>query len=69
MDAITLLADDGLIWLLTPKTGQDGYVEPSDVAEACGTAGLTHASSVSGGVDWMITRLARQRSQKIPRRP
>ena len=24
VDAITLLADDGVIWLLTPKTGRDG---------------------------------------------
>ncbi|MGZ3097633.1 DUF3052 family protein [Streptomyces sp. H72] len=24
-----------LIWLVTPKTGREGYVEPSDVHEEC----------------------------------
>ena len=31
VDAITLLADTGVIWLMTPKTGRHGYVEPSDI--------------------------------------
>lgn len=68
VDAITLLADNGLIWLLTPKTGRAGYVEPSEIAEATRTAGLSQTSSVPGGPAWMIARLARQRSTKAPRR-
>ena len=40
VDAIAPLADNGFIWLLTPKRGRAGYVEPSDIAEAAPTAGL-----------------------------
>ena len=34
MDAIGPLADNGVIWVLTPKTGRSGHVEPSEIAEA-----------------------------------
>lgn len=34
MDAISPLAEDGVIWVLTPKTGKPGHVLPSDIAEA-----------------------------------
>lgn len=34
MDAITPLADDGVIWVVTPKTGQPGHVQPADIAES-----------------------------------
>ena len=44
VDAIAPLADNGFIWLLTPKRGRDGYVEPSDIAEAAPTAGLSQTS-------------------------
>lgn len=33
VDALTDLADHGRIWLLTPKVGRDGYVEPTELAE------------------------------------
>ncbi|MDQ6656847.1 MAG: DUF3052 domain-containing protein [Actinomycetota bacterium] len=67
VDALTLLADDAAIWLLTPKTGRDGYVEPSEIAEAAKTAGLSQATSVGGTEDWMITRLARTRAPRQKR--
>lgn len=67
VDAITLLADHGVIWLLTPKTGQLGYVEPSEIAEATRTSGLTQTTTVPGGLDWMIARLARAKQTKIRR--
>ncbi|MFD9487499.1 MULTISPECIES: DUF3052 domain-containing protein [unclassified Streptomyces] len=57
VDAIGLLEDGGTIWLLTPKTGRDGYVEPSDVNDAAQTAGLSPAKSISVGKDWSGTRL------------
>src|SRR5690242_7466938 len=34
VDALTNLADGGVIWLLTPKSGRDGHVEPSEIDEA-----------------------------------
>lgn len=67
VDALTLLADEAAIWLLTPKTGRQGYVEPSEIAEAAKTAGLSQATSVGGTEDWMITRLARTRAPRQKR--
>jgi len=67
MDAISPLADDGVIWVLTPKTGRDGHVEPSDIAEAVPTAGLSQTSNVGVGDDWSATRLVSPKSVKSKR--
>ncbi len=63
MDAIVPLADDGYVWVLSPKTGQDGYVDPSEIAEAAPTAGLTQTNVVSLG-DWSGSRLVQPKSRK-----
>jgi hypothetical protein len=57
VDALTPLADNGVIWLLTPKAGRDGHVEPSDVSEAAPTAGLQQTSSIAAASDWNGARL------------
>ena len=57
VDALAPLADHGVIWLLTPKAGRDGHVEPSDISEAAPTAGLQQTSSISAGRDWNGARL------------
>jgi hypothetical protein len=57
VDALTSLADGGVIWLLTPKAGRDGHVEPSDIGEAAPTAGLAQTTSISAANDWSGTRL------------
>ncbi|MER7050020.1 DUF3052 domain-containing protein [Streptomyces jumonjinensis] len=57
VDAIGLLEDGGMIWLLTPKTGRDGYVEPSDISDAAQTAGLSQTKSISVASDWAGSRL------------
>lgn len=67
MDAMGPLADSGVIWVLTPKTGRDGHVEPSEIAEAVSTAGLSQTSSVSVGPDWAATRLVSSKSAKSKR--
>lgn len=67
MDAIGPLAENGVIWVLTPKTGRDGHVEPSDIAEAVPTAGLSQTSSISVGPDWSGTRLVSPKSAKVKR--
>ena len=67
MDAMGPLADNGVIWVLTPKTGRDGHVEPSEIAEAVPTAGLSQTSSVSVGPDWAATRLVSSKSAKSKR--
>ncbi|MEO6882375.1 MAG: DUF3052 domain-containing protein [Mycobacteriaceae bacterium] len=56
VDAITLLAEDGSVWVLSPKTGKSGHVEPSEVAEAAPTAGLTQTSTMNLR-DWTANRL------------
>ena len=57
-DAMRSLAEGGQIWLLTPKAGRDGHVEPSDIGEDAATAGLSQTSSVSAAPDWSGTRLS-----------
>ncbi|MFI6486081.1 DUF3052 domain-containing protein [Streptomyces sp. NPDC050564] len=64
VDAIGLLEDGGNVWLLTPKTGRDGYVEPSDISDAAQTAGLSQTKSISVGKEWSGTRLATPKSKR-----
>lgn len=62
VDSISPLADDGYIWLLTPKRGRDGYVEPSDIAEAASIAGLSQTSIATIGHEWAAARLVGRKS-------
>jgi hypothetical protein len=62
MDAIAPLADDGVIWVLTPKTGRPGHVLPAEIAESAPTAGLMPTSSVNLG-DWSASRLVQPKSR------
>ena len=68
MDARTRLETTGSIWVLTPKAGRDGHVEPSDILEAAPTAGLTQTSSTSVSRDWSGSRLVAPKSQRAARR-
>ena len=67
MDAIGPLAEGGYIWVLSPKTGREGYVDPTEIAEAAPTAGLTQTSVTNLG-DWSGSRLVtpKARSGKKP---
>jgi hypothetical protein len=67
VDAISPLADNGMIWLLTPKRGRAGYVEPSDISEAAPTAGLSQTSLLPIGQDWTGARLVSRRSFDRPK--
>jgi hypothetical protein len=62
VDAIAPLADDGYIWLLTPKRGRENYVEPSDIAEAASIAGLSQTSIATIGHEWAAARLVGRKS-------
>ncbi len=62
VDSIAPLADDGYIWLLTPKRGRDNYVEPSDIAEAASIAGLSQTSITTVGEGWSAARLVGRKS-------
>ncbi|HLV59263.1 MAG TPA: DUF3052 domain-containing protein [Natronosporangium sp.] len=61
VDALGPLADNGVVWLLTPKAGRPGHVEPSEIAEAAPTAGLQQTSTLSAGKDWSAARLVAPR--------
>jgi len=63
-DAMRALADGGQIWLLTPKAGRDGHVEPSDIGEDAATAGLSQTSSISAAPDWSGTRLTAPKGRR-----
>jgi len=57
VDVLTSVAEGGVIWLLTPKSGRPGHVEPSEIQEAAPIAGLHATKSISAGKDWAGTRL------------
>lgn len=63
VDARRQLSDGGVLWLLTPKAGRAGHVEPSDVLEAVPTAGLVQTSTTSVASNWTGIRLAGRRGQ------
>ncbi|WP_103535900.1 DUF3052 domain-containing protein [Streptomyces sp. SM11] len=67
VDAIGLIEDGGTVWLMTPKTGRDGYVEPSEINEAAQTAGLAQTKSISAGKDWTGSRLVTPKGAKAKR--
>src|SRR5262249_21124163 len=52
VDAISPLADDGVIWLLTPKRGRAGYVEASDINEAAAVSGLSETTIMTISPNW-----------------
>ncbi|OZM70266.1 hypothetical protein CFN78_26550 [Amycolatopsis antarctica] len=57
MDARGPLDENGVIWVLTPKTGQPGHVEPSEISETVPAIGMSQTSNVSVGPGWAGTRL------------
>jgi len=64
VDALTFLVAGGSIWVLTPKAGRTGHVEPSDIQEAAPTAGLSQTSSLAVAADWTGTRLVAPKSSR-----
>ncbi|CAB4674523.1 MAG: DUF3052 family protein [Actinobacteria bacterium] len=64
MDAMTYLSESGAIWVLTPKIGRTGHVEPSDIQDGAPLAGLSQTSTMSIATDWSATRLVARKSAK-----
>ncbi len=64
VDAISPLADQGVVWLLTPKPGREGHIEPEDITDAAQTAGLRQTSTISAGENWQGTRLVAPRAKR-----
>jgi len=68
IDARRQLSDQGIIWLLTPKAGRSGHVEPSDILDAVPTAGLVQTSTFSVAQEWSGMRLAAPKTQRVRHR-
>ena len=62
MDSLTDLTGGGVIWLLTPKVGRPGAIDPADITEAAPIAGLAVTTTTSVSKDWTATRLAAPKS-------
>lgn len=58
-NAVTSLAGDGFVWLLSPGLGHDGHVEAAEIQEEARTAGLSRVGSLRAAGSWMGTRLVR----------
>lgn len=61
VDSLRNLDESGVVWLLTPKVGRSGHVDPSDIADAAPTAGLSTTSTFPVTEDWGATKLVRPR--------
>ncbi len=68
VDARRNLADAGVVWLMTPKSGREGHVEPSDIQEAVPTAGLAVTSTLSAAPAWTGSRLVAPKTARSARR-
>ncbi len=64
VDGLTYLSENGPIWLLTPKVGIAGHVEPSDIQDSAPTAGLTQTVSFLVAPNWTATKLVARKSAK-----
>lgn len=64
VDSLVPLADNGVIWLMTPKPGRLGHVEPSDISDAAPTAGLQATSTINAAANWQGTRLVAPKSRR-----
>jgi len=68
VDSLTNLGESGVIWLLTPKVGREGHVEPSDIGDAAPTAGLSSTRSTSAAPEWSGTRLVAPKADRAKQR-
>jgi hypothetical protein len=59
VDALRDLADDGFIWLLTPRRGQEGFVETADIHDGAQSAGLQATSIAEVSPTWAAIKVVR----------
>ena len=64
VDALTFLSETGPIWVLTPKVGREGHVEPSDIQDAANTAGLSQTSTIAVAPTWSATKIVHRKAKK-----
>lgn len=59
MDALTDLSESGFIWLLTPRVGREGYVNPTQLAEDVAAAGMALTTTANVSRTWQAQRVVR----------
>lgn len=64
VDSMTDLADDGYIWLFTPKIGRPSYIDPAEIDESATTAGLSLTNSVLVSDDWQAHKVVRPKGAR-----
>ncbi|QXT61766.1 DUF3052 domain-containing protein [Tessaracoccus palaemonis] len=64
VDAMTDLSGKGWIWLLTPKVGRPGFIDPASIAEGVTVAGLSLTSTANCADDWQATRVVRPKGAR-----
>lgn len=57
VDVLGTLDEAGAVTLLTPRSGTDGEVDPSEIEDAAKTSGLRVSSTIKAGAEWTATRL------------
>ncbi|NDK30703.1 DUF3052 domain-containing protein [Nesterenkonia sp. Hz 6-5] len=62
LDGLTTLEEGGAVWLMTPRSGRDGYVPPVEIQDAATDAGLHVTSSAGVSADWSASRLVHRKS-------
>lgn len=64
VDALRDLSPSGWIWLLTPRLGRSGYIDPADVQEGTRVSGLVLTQRVDVSPDWQASRVVRPKGNR-----
>ncbi len=64
VDTVGMLGDAGFVVLVTPKPGNPGEVDASEIDEAAVTAGLHGGGSASAGGYWRATKLVAPKGRR-----
>ena len=62
VDALTTLDEGGVVWLMTPRSGREGYVPPVEIQDAAPNAGMHVTSSAGVSANWAATRLVQRKA-------
>ncbi|WP_028463886.1 DUF3052 domain-containing protein [Nesterenkonia alba] len=62
VDALTTLDDSGVVWLLTPRKGREGYIAPVEIQDAAPNAGLHVTTTAGVSPHWSATRLVHRKT-------
>ncbi|WP_232805520.1 DUF3052 domain-containing protein [Glycomyces xiaoerkulensis] len=57
LDARDPLADGGTVWLMTPKSGREGHIDPVTIEESATLAGLQPTKTLNVSPDWVASRM------------